>query len=98
MGADVRTRCRKCLLSQTSQTEVFESVKRLVEGLEEDVRVSEGEYRARLMKCESCDQLLAGMCRLCGCYVELRAAIRTRSCPKARPEWSMYEEKKETES
>ena len=27
------------------------------------------------------DQLIAGMCRKCGCYVEVRAALKDSTCP-----------------
>ena len=29
----------------------------------------------------SSDMLLQGMCRACGCFVELRAVIAVNSCP-----------------
>ena len=45
-----------------------------VASLDESVRTPEDAYRARLAICEGCDQLLSGTCRLCGCYVETRAA------------------------
>ena len=28
----------------------------------------------------SCDYLLAGMCRKCGCYVEIRAILKDKHC------------------
>lgn len=44
-------------------------------------------YEQRLTICQKCDMLLVGMCRLCGCYVEMRAAIKMRSCPNVPQKW-----------
>ena len=41
----------------------------------------EEEYERRLSICKECEKLLSGMCRMCGCYVEMRAAIALRDCP-----------------
>lgn len=39
------------------------------------------KYQRRLSICKECEKLLSGMCRMCGCYVEMRAAIALRDCP-----------------
>ncbi len=79
--------CRKCFLQDTDEEELLRSVKRLVEGLDEEDRVSEEVYRERLEKCRSCESLYRGLCRRCGCYVEYRAALRVRSCPQVPALW-----------
>ena len=33
-------------------------------------------------------QNLGAMCLKCGCYVELRAALKKSRCPKTRPSWT----------
>ncbi|MDY3745248.1 MAG: DUF6171 family protein [Lachnospiraceae bacterium] len=38
-------------------------------------------------RCRQCDRLLNGMCRICGCFVEMRAAIKVKSCPDVVPKW-----------
>ncbi len=38
-------------------------------------------YETRLSLCKECDLLLDGMCRACGCFVELRATMKKNSCP-----------------
>ncbi len=58
-----------------------------VAALDEAIRTPEADYRARLAICEGCDQLLNGTCRLCGCYVETRAAKRGQSCPMVPARW-----------
>jgi len=59
-----------------------------VASLDESVRTPEDAYRARLAICEGCDQLLSGTCRLCGCYVETRAAKKGQSCPMVPARWN----------
>ena len=46
-----------------------------------------GEYERRLSICKECDRLLDGMCTVCGCYVEMRAAVTTNCCPAVRAKW-----------
>ncbi len=79
--------CKRCLLQDIDEEEILRSVKRLVEGLDEEDRTPEEVYRERLALCTSCESLLRGMCRLCGCYVEYRAALRVRSCPRVPSRW-----------
>ena len=62
-----------------------------VASLDESVRTPEDAYRARLAICEGCDQLLSGTCRLCGCYVETRAAKKGQSCPMVPARWNKIE-------
>jgi len=54
-----------------------------MEGLVLDVDIKSPDvlYEERLSICIECDMLLAGMCRKCGCYVELRAAVTKNYCP-----------------
>ena len=59
-----------------------------VAGLDEAIRTPEDAYRARLSICEGCDQLLNGTCRLCGCYVETRAAKKGQNCPMVPARWN----------
>ena len=46
-----------------------------------EIKADEALYEERLAVCKECDLLLEGMCRICGCYVELRAAIEKNACP-----------------
>lgn len=50
-------------------------------------KVSEDDYQERLQACMRCNNLLSGICRVCGCYVEMRAAIKARHCPGAHKAW-----------
>ena len=37
-------------------------------------------YKKRLEICGKCNYLVEGLCILCGCYVEIRAAKAAQSC------------------
>ena len=90
--ADVepRKQCR-CLLREAGEAEMAAAIAEYVAGLDEAVRTDESDYRARLAVCEDCEQLLSGTCRLCGCYVETRAAKKGLSCPMVPPRWTRIE-------
>ena len=75
-------RCRKCLTrDMAGQEEYFRSLREYIANLDEDIKASAALYEERLAICKQCELLLDGMCRSCGCYVELRAAVAERSCP-----------------
>ena len=77
MKTDERIRCRKCLLEDTDDKSLYEKIK----------RTDDKEYRRRLELCRQCDKLLAGMCRVCGCFVEILAANRNGFCPGEKHVW-----------
>ncbi|HJD32696.1 MAG TPA: hypothetical protein H9912_12265 [Candidatus Eisenbergiella stercorigallinarum] len=52
-----------------------------IDGLDEEIRTPAPLYEERLSCCRGCGLLLSGMCRACGCFVELRAAIASNRCP-----------------
>jgi len=73
--------CKRCLTRELAGKEqVYETLKRYIEDLTPDERVSSEIYESRLERCKKCDYLLEGMCRACGCYVELRAAMSDKEC------------------
>ena len=41
-------------------------------------------YEKRLGVCRDCDKLNAGTCLSCGCYVEIRAALKRSKCPNKK--------------
>ena len=74
--------CRRCLTrDMADQKEYFRTLREYIENLDADIKAPEGLYEARLGVCKECDLLLDGMCRSCGCYVELRAALEKNACP-----------------
>ena len=73
--------CRKCLTADMDQAEYFTNLHTYIANLDSDIKVDSQIYNERLAVCKSCDLLADGMCRACGCFVELRAAICKNSCP-----------------
>lgn len=79
--------CRKCLTKEMPDSAYYENMYDYIARLDENIKASEEVYQARLSACKQCDSLLNGMCRVCGCFVELRAAITRNQCPAVSPKW-----------
>ena len=73
--------CTRCLLKDYSK-EVYEKL--IVEGLKalppEDL-TTEDVTAVRLEVCKTCEKINQGTCLACGCYVEIRAALKAGKCP-----------------
>lgn len=72
--------CKKCLLLEAGEKKSFETVKAYIDNLDADLKVSEAEYKKRLSHCLDCESLISGMCQKCGCYVEIRAVLKSKGC------------------
>jgi hypothetical protein len=83
--------CRKCLLREMDEREYFANLYEYIEHLDEDLKVGDALYEKRLAVCKECDSLWNGMCRICGCYVELRAVMKKNSCPGLEKKWEAAE-------
>lgn len=59
----------------------YDEIMEYVSTLDKYNLVSEAEYTDRIEKCKNCDNLISGMCRKCGCYVEVRARLKSSECP-----------------
>ena len=80
-----RRYCRKCLTrDMIGKEEYFRTLRDYIDNLDPDIRSPEALYEDRLAICKECELLLDGMCRSCGCYVELRAAIGKNVCPRKK--------------
>lgn len=74
--------CKKCLTRDMIDKDTyFQTLQELVTNVPESESVSDSLYEERLSICTECERLADGMCRACGCYVELRAKIEKNSCP-----------------
>ena len=73
--------CRKCLTADMDEKKYFENLHAYIKNLDEELKVDRPLYEKRLAVCKDCDLLADAMCRACGCYVELRAAMRKNACP-----------------
>lgn len=76
--------CKRCLLREFDENEYREKLERYIVGLEEDIKAPEALYENRLSTCKECEKLSEGTCLACGCYVELRAAVKASRCPHKR--------------
>ena len=73
--------CFKCLLEDLDESEIFKSVKEMIDAIPEENRTVPDEYHRRLEICRACESLISGTCVKCGCYVELRARLKNQDCP-----------------
>ncbi len=77
--------CRKCLTRELAgQEETYRTIRQYIDNLDPDAKADGKVYEERLEICRECEMLLQGMCRSCGCYVELRAAMKKNSCPRKK--------------
>lgn len=79
--------CRKCLLSDVAEEDFLKNMRIYIEGLDPDIKADAKVYQSRLSLCRECDSLINGMCRICGCFVEYRAAVEKNHCPGAEKKW-----------
>lgn len=79
--------CRKCLIRDMPQAEFFKNMYSYIANIPEEDRAPGEEYERRLSECRQCGNLLNGMCRICGCFVEMRAAVAVRHCPGTDKRW-----------
>lgn len=79
--------CRRCLLKDGLDDAYYQSILEYIESLPEADQAGEQLYRERLEHCTACEALVNGMCRLCGCFVEVRAAKRRQHCAKSAEVW-----------
>lgn len=73
--------CKKCLLLEAGEEKSFIGVKDYIGTIDSSLKVNDDLYDKRLSLCKECDNLISGMCLKCGCYVEIRAVFRNKSCP-----------------
>lgn len=83
-GENLRV-CRRCLTrDMAGQEEYFQTMHDYIKNMDIDIKTPESLYEERLSSCKECEMLFQGMCRRCGCYVELRAAVKKNVCPDKR--------------
>ncbi|MDR0396068.1 MAG: DUF6171 family protein [Oscillospiraceae bacterium] len=80
--------CRRCLLvDDPSQADMHRTVSDYVALMPSVQRAGESVYKSRLESCAACAHIISGVCRLCGCYAEARAAKRRMACPDSPARW-----------
>ena len=83
--------CRKCFLHemelQGGLKKSYEDMLERIEMMDPELRCTGEAYEARLLQCKKCEYLAEGMCALCGCFAESRAAVKANSCPANPKRW-----------
>ena len=74
------TVCRRCLLKDLTDSDYFGSIYAYIDSLTPEQKAPAEVYNSRLAACRECEELRNGMCALCGCFVEVRAAKRNSRC------------------
>lgn len=87
MQTEDRRICKKCLVRDFDEGELFRTMQEYIARMDEDIKTPEKEYEERLRICTECDKLMNGMCGVCGCYVEMRAAVKSQYCPAVHKKW-----------
>lgn len=76
--------CRHCLLEEMNDEDAKKVVRNYLDTMEPAEKAAENVYSDRLMCCRQCDRLINGTCLDCGCYVEIRAAMKKADCPQKK--------------
>ena len=83
--------CRKCFLHemelQGGLKKSYEDMLERIEMMDRSLRCTGEAYEARLSQCKKCEYQAEGMCALCGCFVESRAAVKANTCPAEPKRW-----------
>ena len=80
-------KCRKCLVKDLDDAGLAAEIKRCIEAIKPVQRTEDAKYAQRLAICMACPHLSAGTCLKCGCYVEIRAALKKNGCPDVPDRW-----------
>lgn len=79
--------CKRCLLREAGEQVTYEMLQSYLQTLPPSSLTDEETYQNRITNCINCDNLLAGTCRHCGCYVEVRARLADADCPADNKRW-----------
>lgn len=91
MTIDGKPVCKRCLLADFDVDGLYKKVSELIEVIPEDIKAGDELYKKRLAICKECQSLENGICRECGCFVELRAATKKNYCPSVYKFWTSEE-------
>lgn len=79
--------CKKCLLDELFEEKEYQHLQDYIRNLDNHIKTEDEEYKKRLDICKQCDNLINGMCKVCGCFVEMRAAVKKNYCPDIEKYW-----------
>lgn len=69
------------------EADIAVNIEKYISIIKDSERACDTLYESRLSICRSCDQLISGSCLKCGCYVEIRAALKNSACPCSPAKW-----------
>lgn len=78
---------KHCLLKDLPDTDMFHSIYEYIKSLPKEMRATPDIQQQRLDVCIKCENLINGLCALCGCFVEIRAAKAELHCPQGSDIW-----------
>ena len=79
--------CKRCLLKDLDSETYFRTIYEYIGNMPPEQKVDTVLYEQRLQICRTCDHLINGMCDLCGCFVEVRAAKKVQHCAESYNKW-----------
>ena len=88
--------CRKCELAKQYGGGLEEYLLRYLAQLTPEELAEDVTYARRLACCGQCTWYSEHMCRACGCYVQLSAAVKGQNCPYDK--WEQEGETHDTRS
>ena len=77
----MRAPCVTCGKYEDMGEEIQSQVRRYVEAMNPEDKVSSPEYERRVRICLLCEAQSQGLCRYCGCFIHARAAKNVMYCP-----------------
>ncbi len=80
--------CLRCYLDGLEAGPEPGAMAEYIARIDPEQRAAEAVYRKRLETCAGCSSRIGGVCRLCGCFVELRAARAFQCCPDVPARWA----------
>ncbi|PSW10303.1 hypothetical protein C9J01_19025 [Photobacterium rosenbergii] len=72
--------CKACIMAKID-AEFAANLEQKIKHIDDELKVDPSTYQERMSICEGCEKLIQGICRACGCYVELRGVMRRNTCP-----------------
>lgn len=81
MEEELRRPCPKCIAGKTDPAVYFADLSEYIANMDRDVKADDSVREQRLALCRACKMQISGMCRACGCFVELRTAVKSNACP-----------------
>ena len=76
--------CKGCLIRDIDTASQYQNMFEYINNLDGEIKTHPQVYEVRLHTCISCASLINGMCKHCGCFVEMRAAITKNTCPNKK--------------